>query len=190
MLNGGYLMVSKNDTKLYEKLNNALTLGKPVLFYENDTTCYYIDTIALDGTDIVLTKGGKTITVEEDGDITETGDIQNHLYVVTFTSGDFQVSMFAKKKLNNYNVDDMTTLTATDIEYLKSLKDALYDNQDTPIGVLYGADASGISLSHLSGIHNSTLYLDIDGYDYEVDLDNPANQTTGSGLDIKFLQLI
>ena len=34
MMNGGYLMVSKTDTKLYEKLNKALTLGKPVLWYE------------------------------------------------------------------------------------------------------------------------------------------------------------
>lgn len=79
-MNGGYLMVSKSDTNLYTKLNNALTTGKPVLFYENENTCYYIDTITKDGTDIVLTKGGKTITVESDGDITESGDIQNQLY--------------------------------------------------------------------------------------------------------------
>lgn len=75
MLNGGYVMVSKNDTKLYEKLNNALTLGKPVLWYENANTCYYIDTITRSGTNIILTKGGKTITIESDGDITESGNI-------------------------------------------------------------------------------------------------------------------
>lgn len=75
-MNGGYLMVSKTDTNLYTKLNNALTLGKPVLWYEDDNTCYYIDTITKSGTDIVLTKGGKTITVESDGDITESGTIQ------------------------------------------------------------------------------------------------------------------
>ena len=68
-------MVSKTDTKLYEKLNNALTIGKPVLWYEDENTCYYIDTITKSGTDIVLTKGGKTITIESDGDITESGDI-------------------------------------------------------------------------------------------------------------------
>lgn len=74
-MNGGYLMVSKTDTKLYEKLNNALTLGKPVLWYEDENTCYYIDTITKSGTDIILTKGGKTITIENDGDITEVGDL-------------------------------------------------------------------------------------------------------------------
>ena len=74
-MNGGYLMVSKADTNLYEKLNKALTLGKPVLFYEDDTTCYYIDSITKSGTDIILTKNGKTITIESDGDITESGDV-------------------------------------------------------------------------------------------------------------------
>lgn len=79
-MNGGYLMVSKTDTNLYTKLNNALTLGKPVLWYEDDNTCYYIDTITKSGTDIVLTKGDKTITIENNGDVTESGDIQTHLY--------------------------------------------------------------------------------------------------------------
>ena len=74
-MNGGYLMVSKTDTNLYEKLNKALTSGKPVLWYEDENTCYYIDTITKSGTDIILTKGGKTITIESDGDITEVGDL-------------------------------------------------------------------------------------------------------------------
>jgi len=72
-------MVSKADTNLYEKLNKALTLGKPVLWYEDENTCYYIDTISKSGTDIILTKGGKTITIESDGDITESGDVSNVL---------------------------------------------------------------------------------------------------------------
>lgn len=76
-MNGGYLIVSKADTNLYEKLNKALTLGKPVLWYEDEDTCYYIDTITKSGTDIILTKGGKTITIESDGDITESGDVEN-----------------------------------------------------------------------------------------------------------------
>lgn len=78
-MNGGYLMVSKSDTNLYTKLNNALTVGKPILWYEDENTCYYIDTITKSGTDIVLTKGGKTITVESDGDITEVGEVLNPL---------------------------------------------------------------------------------------------------------------
>ena len=87
-MNGGYLMVSKSDTNLYAKLNNALTVGKPILWYEDETTCYYIDTITKSGTDIILTKGGKTITIEDDGDINETGNIQpqeKHLYQHTIS---------------------------------------------------------------------------------------------------------
>lgn len=74
-MNGGYLIISKNQADAYALSLKALELGKPVLFYEDDTTCYYIDTITLSGTDVVLTKGGKTITIESDGTITEVGDV-------------------------------------------------------------------------------------------------------------------
>lgn len=79
-MNGGYIMIKASDADIYLEASRALTIGKPILFYENDTTCYYIDTIILDGTNIVLTKGGKTITIANDNTITSVGDIQNHLY--------------------------------------------------------------------------------------------------------------
>ena len=203
-MNGGYLMVSKTDTDLYAKLVKGLTIGKPILWYESPTECYYIDTISggevtseiVDDEevftyhDIILTKGGKTITIEADGDITESGEIQTHLYVVTFNGGDYRVSMFAKKKLNDYEVGDMTSLTSTDIEYFKSLKDVLYDNANTPVGTLYSADSNGIAFSYMTGIYDKVLYLNIESYEYEINLDNPENQTTGDSLSIKFTQLI
>ena len=76
---GGYVMINKAQDNVYELATSALTSGKPILWYETNTECYFIDTITLNGTDIILTKGGKTITIESDGDITEV-DIQNHLY--------------------------------------------------------------------------------------------------------------
>lgn len=95
-MNGGYLMVSKADTKIYDKLQLGLKVGKPILWYENETTCYYIDSISggeitseivddeevITYGDIILTKGGKTITVSYDGTdatVTESGDIENPL---------------------------------------------------------------------------------------------------------------
>ena len=96
-MNGGYLMVSKSDTNLYAKLNNALTVGKPILWYEDANTCYYIDTITKSGTDIILTKGGKTITIESDGTITEVGDIQPHLYKHTFKYYNLRFDIFNDK---------------------------------------------------------------------------------------------
>lgn len=93
-MNGGYLMVSKADTKIYDKLQLGLKVGKPILWYESETVCYYIDTISggeitteivddeevITYGDIILTKGGKTITITSANAVTETGDIQNHLY--------------------------------------------------------------------------------------------------------------
>lgn len=92
-MNGGYLMISKNDSDIYAKAQKALVLGKPILFYENATTCYYIDTISggeitteiVDDVevttygDIILTKGGKTITITSANVITESGNINEPL---------------------------------------------------------------------------------------------------------------
>lgn len=78
-MNGGYIMIKASDADIYLEASRALTIGKPILFYENDTTCYYIDTITLDGTNVVLTKGGKTITIANDNTITSVGDIINAL---------------------------------------------------------------------------------------------------------------
>lgn len=89
-MNGGYLMIFKNDSDIYAKAQKALVLGKPILFYENATTCYYIDTISggeitteiVDDEevftygDVILTKGGKTITITYENVVTETGNIQ------------------------------------------------------------------------------------------------------------------
>ena len=84
-LKGGYILVNKNDANIYASVENALNAGKSILWYENSTTCYYIDSISKSGDDIVLTKGGKTITITDANVVTESGDIQNHLYQHSLT---------------------------------------------------------------------------------------------------------
>lgn len=134
-MNGGYLMVSKADTNLYEKLNNALTIGKPVLWYEDENTCYYIDTITKSGTDIILTKGGKTITIENDGDITETGEVQNHLYEYnfrcSFVNEDDNAQCIYFKLLSSLNleinVDNLKTLISNKYVGVSSSVNSLND---------------------------------------------------------------
>lgn len=74
-LKGGYILVNKNDANIYASVENALTSGKPVLFYEDANTCYYIDTISKSGSDVVLTKGGKTITITDANVVTEVGAV-------------------------------------------------------------------------------------------------------------------
>lgn len=114
---GGYVIINKALNNVYELAKNALTSGKPILWYENDTTCYYIDTITLSGTDIVLTKGGKTITIEADGDITETGNIQveeKHLYKHHITVGIDIVYEIYNNNATEYDFD-------TFLQYCKDL---------------------------------------------------------------------
>lgn len=74
-LNGGYVMIDKADSNIYAKALGALNAGKPILWYENSTTCYYIDSISKSGDDIVLTKGGKTITITSSNVVTEIGSV-------------------------------------------------------------------------------------------------------------------
>lgn len=79
-MNGGYVMIKSSDSEIYSKVKKAIEIGKPILFYENDTTCYYIDSASIVSTDVVLTKGGKTITIDSSNNVVSSGDIQNHLY--------------------------------------------------------------------------------------------------------------
>ena len=78
--NGGYVIINLNDTnKIYKQALACLTSGKPVMVYD-DPNVYYADTIALSGDDVVITKGGKTITITDANSVSSTGDIQKHLY--------------------------------------------------------------------------------------------------------------
>lgn len=82
LFNGGYAIVSANDIDVYSKCLNALANQKPILFYEDANTCYYIDSVSMVGTDVVLTKGGKTITIDSSNNVVSSGEIQNHLYKI------------------------------------------------------------------------------------------------------------
>lgn len=92
-LNGGYVMLDKADSDIYAKALGALNAGKPILWYENSTTCYYIDTISKSGDDVILTKGGKSITITSANAVTETGEIAGggklytHNIELTFLDG-------------------------------------------------------------------------------------------------------
>ena len=160
MLNGGYIMVSKTDTNIYEKVNKALTLGKPILWYEDETTCYYIDTISKSGTDIVLTKGGKTITIEADGDIIETGKIQSQeKQYYYFDCNDGTISGDGVITDNIYmvfvsDIDNLDQLNKEDIKnlYCLALNSHYEDNNGNILNILsfqiyYDADIEKLIIS-------------------------------------------
>ena len=79
--NGGYVIVSHDDANIYSKVGSAFANQKPILFYDDDNTCYFIDTIKKDGDgNYILTKGGRTFTITDVNSVMAEGNIQNHLY--------------------------------------------------------------------------------------------------------------
>lgn len=123
-LNGGYVMLDKADSNIYAKALGALKAGKPILWYEDKNTCYYIDTLAKSSDDIVLTKGGKTITITDANVVTESGEIQNHLYNNNiYIIGEDEetetcyiyLNILATKELTNTEIEDyIKQFTGTD----------------------------------------------------------------------------
>lgn len=71
--NGGYAIVKYNDSDIFAKVKNAYENEKPILFYDDDKTCYFIDTTKKVGDDYVLVKGGKTITITDANTVSSTG---------------------------------------------------------------------------------------------------------------------
>ena len=77
---GGYSILDLTDANVSAQANACYNQDKPVLVYGANGERYFADTITKSGTSIIITKGGKTITIANDNTITNVGDIQNHLY--------------------------------------------------------------------------------------------------------------
>lgn len=145
-MKGGYIIINKSDIDLYNKLSVCLELGKPILWYEDETTCYFIDTISggeitteiVDDEevttygDIILTKGSLTITITSENVVTEEGTIkpiERQLYQHNLVLGKSN----ARLSLTIIN-DNNTPFTET------SLKSYLYTNG-------YTSSANGLMCS-------------------------------------------
>ena len=88
-LNGGYVMLDKADSDIFAKASGALQAGKPILWYEDKNTCYFIDTIEKTGSDsIALTKGGLTIVITSGNVVTEKGSIKSYLHNILISGDD------------------------------------------------------------------------------------------------------
>lgn len=75
MKNGGYVIISHDDVNIFNKVDNAYNSGKPILFYDDDKTCYFIDSAKKVDDDYVLVKGGKTITITDSNTVSSTGSV-------------------------------------------------------------------------------------------------------------------
>lgn len=76
----GYVFLDLTKSNVYSKALKVLGTDKPVVIKDGQGSPYFVDSLTLDGTNIIITKGGKTITIANDNTITNVGDIQNHLY--------------------------------------------------------------------------------------------------------------
>lgn len=90
MQKGGYIIISINDIDIYNKLQIAMKINKPILFYEDTDVCYFIDTISggevtseiIDDEevftyhDIIMKKGSKTFTITSANAVSSEGEIQ------------------------------------------------------------------------------------------------------------------
>ena len=183
----GYVTLDLASNKIYKEALGAIKSGKPVMVVDAPNV-YFADTIAIDtdnDDNVVITKGGKTITITDANSVSSEGDIQNHLYILTFNSGDYRISTIATKKLEDKEID-VTQMTNDDKEYIKSLKDIMISE----IGFMYGSDSPESTTPTIcAGIYSNVLYLTIDGYEYEINLINPTDESTGDKLTITFKQL-
>ena len=73
---GGYSILDLTDANVHAQANACYNQDKPVLVYGANGERYFADTITKSGTNIIITKGGKTITIANDNTITSVGDIQ------------------------------------------------------------------------------------------------------------------
>lgn len=92
-LNGGYYTIDLEDGSANRnELLDAINYGKAIMIKFNTQT-YFADSVVIDEDtqNIIITKGGKTITIDEYGDVDDVGDIQpeeKHLYTTLFDSSD------------------------------------------------------------------------------------------------------
>lgn len=123
-LNGGYVMIDLNDTNnIYSRAKDAIGCGKPIMVFD-DPKCYYADSIKLVDDDVVITKGGKTITINDANAVSSEGEITTHMWVIILYLADA-------------TIEDDVTLPAG--KYLALLSNKYYKYDDTIENGKYGA---------------------------------------------------
>ena len=71
----GYVFLDLTKANVYSKALKVLGTDKPVVIKDGSGSPYFVDSLTLDGTNIIITKGGKTITIANDNTITNVGDV-------------------------------------------------------------------------------------------------------------------
>ena len=76
MING-YVFLDLTKSNVYAKALKVLGADKPVVIKDGSGAPYFVDSLTLDGTNVVITKGGKTITINDANAVSSEGSVVN-----------------------------------------------------------------------------------------------------------------
>lgn len=153
----GYVFLDLTKSNVYAKALKVLGADKPVVIKDGSGSPYFVDSLTLDGTNVVITKGEKTITIANDNTITNVGDIQPHLYLYEinfeYNSGKFILYATSNKIITKCDTWD-------ELYELANVGDGVY--ADTAYGVITGKNG-------FININNSDYEPDEDGTTFPSD---------------------
>lgn len=185
---GGYANIDLTSETIYNDLLALKDIDKTILLYDpNETKPYFIDTIVYDTNSIVLTKGGKTITIANDNTITSSGDVVlNHLYKIDFNF-----------KIVDENVDSLGVIYGSIISNKNTLTKDDFKVEKT--NIIYGAvfNANGDNTNPIriclecAYSEGNYCYITMSDYNADTDQSDIDYNMTNSELTIdKITQLI
>lgn len=103
----GYVFVDLLGVNVYKKALGAIRSGKPIMVLDAPNV-YFADTFKTDVVDgdnvVIITKGGKTITINDNNSVTSEGEIQpsseggSSVYVCDFLSDNTEVTLTDEQK--------------------------------------------------------------------------------------------
>jgi len=123
---GGYSILDLASTTIYADALGVLKQNKPVLVYD-DPEAYFADTIKLVNDDVVITKGGKTITINDVNAVSSEGEIANHLYSLCIKF-DFQIDSDNNNECFINIKYASNTITINELLNLLNGGEVIYDN--------------------------------------------------------------
>lgn len=174
----GYVFLDLTKANVYSKALKVLGTDKPVVIKDGSGSPYFVDSLTLDGTNVVITKGGKTITIANDNTITNVGDIQvlaHHLYEylinITYSNTNEDIQGGYCKVLSNENFDTIT---------LDSFK-TLMDNRKLVLNGYVNSIASDLT----DGDNTLPLIVELDNNN-NIQIRNIADNDPVSYTDLSF----
>lgn len=165
-MNGGYAMINLASATIHADALAALASNKPIVVYEATGAPYYADSVTTSGTSVIITKGGKTITIANDNTITSEGDIQNHLYQYAFSDDDdkYTIKVLSKVNCTIENTDD--DLSNDDIKSLVDLiKDLQSQSNNYNVGSFYDDTDDTSATLNITNLTSNKAQLFLQGSD-------------------------